>query len=942
MPSHAQSSKKAILALFANCCLSTSGGTSLIGTPGSTVGGSPAVRLASASAGLLVATLDGGLHGFDCSGKPTWRHSLGAPFVDATLGDEADPIPPGAARLLPGIDGTLFLASHAGVQHVRATFRQLVDASPVKISLVPDVYLTGERRSTVHTMQLDAGTVADNDTLQTQAASDKVSAGPTADVTTVVASSAPSTSSEHVARRLRFGSTQWSISAVDEQSHTQRWSLTFRELASLTAPVPADIVDLWRDRVGIEGRSLLLKSSALSTSPLAQDCSCEDGSTGEALDVRRGLGCCVLQDKTFSFESEVVAAWAFAESDFASNASTLGLELIARPAPSPLRLDSTPPPSTLQLPAPGGFLGLPAAIPWTDGPMLLPYSDQLQPAGGLVMRQDQGHLVGHPQAHHSLAWCSALNLSAEAPLLGHCPAASGSPPSWRPLELLASLCSLAAFAAPLLRGRRREGQKPAPELQEESVFELPPGCREPKTTADAEAQAEESSSGSDASPTATAALAENARALVPAGTPLGHSLCNGHFSATFAEAGLIGVGGFGAVYKAKHRLEGGWYAVKLVPIEGLEHSEAVTDRRDFCEVSNLRRLKDLRHVVRYFTCWCEEPQFLPDKVHGGGEVGKREKMEVECAQPGAIRRVPSSPSSGLTELSGRFGASRLGGGLAASTSCASYQASSIESSSGAVCFEEESAAQGADVPGGLEEIHEELHEASRAAAVCVADTEAPRFQTVLMIQMELCTGPTLRTWLDAPARLNQGLPGLVARGRKGEALEFAFAKHLVKGIREIHAAGMVHRDVKPQNLFVTHDDVLKIGDFGLARQANEKLEGEGGKVGTPAYCAPEGGARAGAPADVFSAALVILELLSPPFGTSMERARVLETLREHQAVPDHLERTLPDHAWLLRRMARREPKSRPTAEEAHAELKRLGKGGDLSPILEASPDPMVA
>merc|ERR1712151_665126 len=219
--------------------------------------------------------------------------------------------------------------------------------------------------------------------------------------------------------------------------------------------------------------------------------------------------------------------------------------------------------------------------------------------------------------------------------------------------------------------------------------------------------------------------------------------------------------------------------------------------------------------------------------------------------------------------------------------------------------------------------------------------EAARFQAVLMIQMELCTGPTLRSWLDSDARKQLWTRGsdsrCFMRGSKGDALELVFAKHLMKGIREIHATDMVHRDVKPQNLFVTHDEVLKIGDFGLSRSANAKVDGL--QVGTPAYCAPEGGARAGASADVFSAALVILELLCPPFGTTMERAKVLSDLRERRVVPEHVRNALPEHAELVRRMASFSPEERPTAEDVHADLKRLGTGRVLASIHEGNLEP---
>jgi hypothetical protein len=80
-----------------------------------------------------------------------------------------------------------------------------------------------------------------------------------------------------------------------------------------------------------------------------------------------------------------------------------------------------------------------------------------------------------------------------------------------------------------------------------------------------------------------------------------------------------------------------------------------------------------------------------------------------------------------------------------------------------------------------------------------------------------------------------------------------------------HSRGVVHRDVKPQNVMVDVHGRVKVMDFGIARLIDaETLTSEGEMLGTVAYMSPEqaAGRRAGPPSDVYSAGLVLYELLS--------------------------------------------------------------------------------
>jgi eukaryotic-like serine/threonine-protein kinase len=90
------------------------------------------------------------------------------------------------------------------------------------------------------------------------------------------------------------------------------------------------------------------------------------------------------------------------------------------------------------------------------------------------------------------------------------------------------------------------------------------------------------------------------------------------------------------------------------------------------------------------------------------------------------------------------------------------------------------------------------------------------------------------------------------------------------GLEHAHAAGLVHRDIKPQNLLVREDDTLKIVDFGIVRPVDgTQLTLAGTILGTAAYLAPEQalGERVTAAADLYSLGAVTYELLSgrPPY-----------------------------------------------------------------------------
>jgi beta-lactam-binding protein with PASTA domain/tRNA A-37 threonylcarbamoyl transferase component Bud32 len=205
-------------------------------------------------------------------------------------------------------------------------------------------------------------------------------------------------------------------------------------------------------------------------------------------------------------------------------------------------------------------------------------------------------------------------------------------------------------------------------------------------------------------------------------------------------------------------------------------------------------------------------------------------------------------------------------------------------------------------------------------------------QNVVAVFDQGSDGPFLYLAMEyVPGRTLKEL--LRERGRFSPAAALDIMAGVLDGLAAAHASGIVHRDVKPENVLLTADGRLKVADFGLARaQAAAGHTRAGLLIGTVAYLPPEQvtGDSTGPRSDVYSAGVVLFELLTgrQPFTADTPIAVAYQHVNTDVPAPSALVPGIPAAVdQLVLAATSRDPALRPAdASEFARAVRRVREG----------------
>ena len=368
----------------------------------------------------------------------------------------------------------------------------------------------------------------------------------------------------------------------------------------------------------------------------------------------------------------------------------------------------------------------------------------------------------------------------------------------------------------------------------------------------------------------------------------------------------LGVGGFGSVFKVRNKMDGNFYAMKVVELTRVSENSI---RSMLKEVKLLSKLKH-NNIVRYNYSFFDprEPSLEDDQ-----DEPDTDTVFQNCKKSFSDCNIDESGDSSGCQIVFDSGSESTEPGASRVRDCEKINSESGSSSGIEIAFErskdlnESKELKNSNNTGGDSEFtssncaYTDSNTFESSTEPSLPSRSSPEItrnrQTEISSQasssilhmfivMELCENATLRTMID-----NKKVdPPL----HKDPDLVLRLLRQIIDALEYIESSGVIHRDLKPENIFLDADNNVKIGDFGLAISENSRSSKKGA-AGTSIYLAPEirppehGKFRPKYShlSDIYSLGIICFEMVHEPFGSNSERYTVIGELRKsHVGIDD--------------------------------------------------------
>ena len=397
------------------------------------------------------------------------------------------------------------------------------------------------------------------------------------------------------------------------------------------------------------------------------------------------------------------------------------------------------------------------------------------------------------------------------------------------------------------------------------------------------------------------------------------SLCDtGRFINSFDNIQLIDKGGFGTVFKAMHKIDGCYYAIKIIRFE-LGIDDKLSSIKEVSEIKTMMKMEH-KNIVRYITCWFE---FEDMNLFGkrGRALSMDEKEQVQNSSKSRKRlsnfckKDNNNEKEKISDLELVVNEDKDNdyfncndGNDMQPKFYDNENDSDFDSYSFSSGYNNNRNHLGNSIVFGSEEENNNFSNTSSDAN----SMKTPIGQSKLKLnheikiiyplyfymQMEYCEGCPLSFFLQNRTEKTK------------EPLIITLFHQLTRAISHIHSKGIIHRDLKPANIFVNKEYKIKIGDFGLASE--KKVSND--KVGTFLYQSPEQieGKSYTEKVDIYALGLILLEMCLF-FQTESERRSVLMNVRKG-ILPREIEE-YSNECKLVRKMTKVNVNERPSIND---------------------------